>query len=156
MSSELFEFEETTNHNISYLLINNYGGAFTKSELLNTAKLASYEPKKCAVYSPSKCKDQHYDFVSYCEEFIMTFRPINYFVIYAPGTYLSHILLTLKAQASYSIQVKKTDYLNDEAKLLMAKYRKLRYSRPFELRNNLLDECINEINEVLKESNGPY
>lgn len=114
-----------------YLLLEKSKLKFSKKEILRYVKNGSENPEECYVsMSAALAQGEHYDFVSYCDQFVMYWGKTRYAIVYAPESYMSYLFIKFGSNIKFSMTVTGKDFITEEAAVMMYEHAKSRYARP--------------------------
>jgi hypothetical protein len=80
--------------------------------------------------SAAQAQSQHYDFVNYCEQFVMTFGKTSYALVYAPESYMTYLCIKFGSTIKFSMTVTGNDFITPEVAGMLYEYKKSLYSQP--------------------------
>lgn len=104
---------------------------FPKKEILRYVKNGSANPEECYVsMSAAQAQGDHYDFVNYCDQFVMCRGKTSYAIVYAPESYMSYLCIKFGSTIKFSMTVTGKDFITEEVAVMMYEHAKSRYSRP--------------------------
>ncbi len=127
-----------------YLLMEKSELNFSKAEILRYVKNGSGSPNDCYVsMSAAQAQGQHYDFVRYCDQFVMFWGKTSYAIIYAPESYMSYLFIKFSSAIKFSMTVAGKDFIKPEVASLLYEYSKSRYARPAESQIERM-KCLRE------------
>lgn len=116
-----------------YLLLEKSKLNFSKAEILKYVKNGSGSPNDCYVsMSAAQAQDQHYDFVRYCDQFVMFWGKTSYAIVYAPASYMSYLHIKFNSAIKFSMTVIGKDFITQEVASMLYEHNKSRYARPAE------------------------
>ena len=114
-----------------YLLLEKRILKFSKNEILRYVKNGSANPEECYVsMSAAQAQGEHYDFVNYCDQFVMYKGKTSYAVVYAPESYMSYLCIKFGSVIKFSMTVPGKNFITEQVASMMYEHAKSRYSRP--------------------------
>jgi hypothetical protein len=116
-----------------YLLLEKSKLNFSKAEILKYVKNGSDSPNDCYVsMSAAQAQSQHYDFVRYCDQFVMFWGKTSYAIVYAPQSYMSYLHIKFSSAINFSMTVIGKDFITAEVASMLYEHNKSRYASPVE------------------------
>ena len=133
-----------------YLLLEKRKLKLSKSEIIQDVKNGSASPNDCFVsMSAAQAQGDHYDFVRYCNLFVMTKGMTSYVIVYAPGSYMSYYIIKFGSAIKFAMTVSGCDFISSHVASMIYEYKKCCYSRPIDKQCILKKDWREKIDEEL-------
>jgi len=134
-----------------YLLLAKSKLKLSKAEIILDVKNGSASPNDCFVsMSAAQAQGDHYDFVRYCELFVMTKGMTSYVIVYAPDSYMSYYVIKFGSAIKFAITVSGNNFITSNVASMIYEYKKCCYSRPVDKQSIRMQDWREKIDEELR------